>query len=260
MRTYCARTGLLVTCLLFVGAVKMSPLSLIETRFRHFGLSLPAMNESTTISVQVHASGPELEGSREYGNVVITAATDDLGTNLVPPKRDAARVEKFEEIHRYFDSQKKETDGFEFTFYVMLPPRNATTITSIKGQFEVLAGGKDEVVTLTKLLSNAGKPAVDPMLKAAGITVTPVTAKRPNEVAIEFSGDPDLLQDIELLDANDQSISGDTSDSTAKAPGIWIDTYSIQKPLDDSVVIKLRLWRGREKRTVKFEMTDLKLP
>jgi hypothetical protein len=57
---------------------------------------------------------------------------------------------------------EKKSDAFDATINLALPARKATAIKSLKGEFQVLAGGEQKVVTLTKLKSMQGKPLARP--------------------------------------------------------------------------------------------------
>ena len=126
-------------------------------------------------------------------------------------------------------------------------------------ELEVLAGGEEKVVTLTKLKSMQGKPLADPVLKAAGINgkVTKPSGDDP-ALTVDYTGGTDAIKEVEILDAAGNSVSNGRF-STGFG-GTQSVSYQLSKPLDDTMTMKMHLIVGQKTVKVPFELKDVKLP
>jgi hypothetical protein len=261
-----------VTCLLLASvvapadaAVKVQPAEIVETRMVTL-IKKPNVfsSDAPRLQLKLNVDGPELKGSTKWGRIKIAEAVDDVGTDL-KPKDDAMgfgpRGDDLEDISRFGfdDEEKKKTGTFDATIGLTLPPRKATAIKSLKGEFQVLAGGEEKVVTLTKLKSMQGKPLADPALKAAGITGTVAKASGDDPaLAIDYKGSTDAIKEVEILDASGKSVSsGRFSSGFGDQQTV---NYMLNKPLDDAMTMKIHLIVGQKAVTVPFELKDVKLP
>jgi hypothetical protein len=246
--------------LLCVAAAQVKPAQIVETReqtlIKKEGFF---SSERSRLVVKLSVSGPDVRGATKWGKVKLTEAVDDAGTDLKPKENTFAfsRGEDMDEINRFGQDEKAE--GFDVELELAVPARKATTIKSLKGEFHVLAGGEEKVVTFTKLKSMQGKPLTDPALKAAGIDAT-VGKSSGNDPAlvVDYKGAADAITKVEILDAGGDSMSsGQFSSGSGDAQNV---NYMLGKPLDDAMTLKLHLVVGQKTVAVPFELKDLKLP
>jgi len=248
-----------------LAAVKVQPAEVLETRLVTLVKKENVFSsDASRLQVKLNIDGPEIKGATKWGKVKLTEAVDDAGTDLKPKKDDSGfafgRNDDLEEISRFgMSDEEKKSNAFDVTINLALPARKAATIKSLKGEFEVMAGGEEKVVSLTKFKSMQGKALTDPVLKAAGINgkVTKPTGDDP-ALAIDYTGGTDAIKEVEILDAAGNSISnGRFSSGFGDTQNV---NYMLSKPLDDTMTMKMHLVVGQKTVKVPFELKDVKLP
>jgi hypothetical protein len=248
-----------------LAAVKVQPAEVLETRLATLIKKENVFSsDSSRLQVKLRVDGPEVKGATKWGKVKLAEAIDDAGTDLKPKKDDSGfsfgRNDDLEEISRSgMSDEEKKSSGFDVTISLALPARKASAIKSLKGEFEVMAGGEEKVVTLTKLKSMQGKPLADPVLKAAGINgkVAKPTGDDP-AFTVDYTGGTGAIKDVEILDAAGNNISnGRFSSGFGDAQNV---SYQLSKPLDDTMTMKMHLVVGQKTVKVPFDLKDVKLP
>jgi len=244
-------------------AVKVQPSEVKETRVQTLIKKENVFSSDVSrLQLTLHIDGDDIKAATKWGKVKLTEAVDDAGTDL-KPKKDSMSFgpsdDDLEDINRFGMGDEKKSDAFDATINLALPARKATAIKSLKGEFQVLAGGEQKVVTLTKLKSMQGKPLADPTLKAAGVvgTVTKPTGDDP-ALAIDYTGGTDAIKEVEILDAEGKNISNGRFSSGFG--GKQSVNYMLNKPLDDTMTMKIHLVVGQKTVTVPLELKDVKLP
>ena len=248
-----------------LAAVKVQPAEVLETRLLTLIKKENVFtSDASRLQVKLSVDGPEVKGATKWGKVKLTEAVDDAGTDLKPKKDDSGfsfgRNDDFEEISRFgMSDDEKNSNAFDVAIQLALPARKASAIKSLKGEFEVMAGGEEKVVTLTKLKSMQGKPLADPVLKAAGINgkVTKPSGDDP-ALTVDYTGGTDAIKDVEILDAAGNSVSNGRFSSGFG--GTQNVSYQLSKPLDDTMTMKMHLIVGQKTVKVPFELKDVKLP
>lgn len=222
--------------------------------------------------------------------VLVSAATDDKGTNLVDTEH---------EVSLGANMRPEASQPASVTMALKNPDRKATRVTEVRGEIELYMPGKDPNSTaeIAKFLSLSGKPLTHKALKANGIEISLVSpaqieaekkkvavAKRKElegtgydeetiktivdsavESAMRFEEsdvvlrvkDPNKrIQDIEYIDAAGESkhISVNVNDQGYTVLSTWGD-----KPAPDW---KMRIAMRTPKNLVKqpFTIKDVKLP
>ena len=263
VRSLAVASSSLLLAAVSLAAVKVQPAEVLETRMVTL-IKKVYSSDSPRLEVKLNVDGPEVKRATKWGKVKLTEAVDDAGTDLKPKQEDSgfafSRNDDLEEISRFgMSDDEKKSSAFDATINLSLPARKATTIKSLKGEFEVLAGGEEKVVTLTKLKSMQGKPLSDPTLKAAGINgkVTKAQGDDP-ALAIDYKGSTDAIKEVEILDATGASVSsGRFSSGFGDTQNV---NYMLSKPLDDTMTMKIQLVVGQKTLKVPFELKDVKLP
>jgi hypothetical protein len=109
--------------------------------------------------------------------VVVTAATDETGRDLLNPDHEPQLAENF---------QLRGEAGKPVTVSVTLknPARNATKVKEVRGEIELYMPSKDpnSVAEVAKFLSFSGKPVAHKALKANGVEMALVS---PAQLAAE---------------------------------------------------------------------------
>ena len=260
-----ASSSVVLLAAVSIAAVKVQPAEILETRLVTLIKKENVFSsDASRLQVKLNVDGPEVKGATKWGKVKLTEAVDDAGTDLKPKKDDSGfsfgRNDDFEEISRFgMSDDEKKSSAFDVTIELALPSRKATAIKSMKGEFEVMAGGEEKVVTLTKLKSMQGKPLADPALKAAGINgkVTKPSGDDP-ALTVDYTGGTDAIKEVEILDAAGTNISnGHFSSGFGDTQNV---SYQLSKPLDDTMTMKMHLIVGQKTVKVPFELKDVKLP
>jgi len=266
------RTALVVlagTAMAFAAeSVSVKPTGIVETRVREIVKSSTLGMLPSSLTVKVRVEGDAVTGASTYGKVKFTEAVDDVGTDL-RPKKEAGLFglggddEGFTKINRFMEDDKApQAKGFDMELYLGIPSRKATQIKALRGEFQVMAGGEEKTVSVTKLKSLMGKSIEDPALKAAGLTIKVLDPEKQGEgantLALELKGNINAMKKGEILDAAGKSFSdgnfsmGSESEQTT--------TYSLSRPLDDAMMLKLHLVVGQKAVTVPVDLSDLALP
>ena len=265
LRSVAVASSSLLLAAVSLAAVKVQPAEVFETRLVTLIKKENVFSsDSSRLQVKLNVDGPAVKGATKWGKVKLTEAVDDAGTDLKPKREDGnfsfSRNADLEEISRFgMSDDEKKSSAFDVTIQLSLPARKATAIKSLKGEFEVLAGGEEKTVTLTKLKSMQGKPLDDPTLKAAGIngTVTKPQGGDP-ALAIDYKGSTDAIKEVEIVDASGSSVSnGRFSSGFGDTQNV---NYLLSKPLDDTMTMKMHLIVGQKTVKVPFELKDVKLP
>jgi hypothetical protein len=206
--------------------------------------------------VQVYLRVAGLARPARRGQVVVTEATDDAGTNLVPRRVDGDA-----------EPQDLESEPGPSTRPALLarvdlglPARQARRIAVLKGELRLTAGAGSRTVKVPGVKALCGKTVDHPELTKAGISVQVGRQGRlgSHELALLFSGDgaPDVS--VTVVDAAGADISGGASGSPGKASEGWL--VHLRRPLQDTDALNLSIPAGHEVVTVPFELKDIALP
>jgi hypothetical protein len=252
-------------------SVSVKPVRVEETRSRDLGPAKDTnfFSNSPALRIVMHVDGDLVKGATSYGKVIIAEATDDAGTDLKPKKEKGFMSfgrgeDDFEKIDRFPGMRKPDAKpaGFDLGLQLAASSRKATRVKSLKGEFQVLAGGEAKQLSITKLTGLVGKTLDDPALKAAGLEVkivNPKDSKFPGGAArpsliLEVSGNANALQKIAIVDAAGQSVS-DESMTMMNTTHL-----TLNKALDDTMKLQLSLNVGQKTVTVPFDAQNIELP
>ena len=121
---------------------------------------------------------PKIRSSEvEASRVLLAAATDDSGQNLLNPEASEPQLEP---------NMRGRFGGAEtmpatiVNLELVNPDRKATTVKEVRGEIELYMPGKDSnsVAEISKFLSTSGKPLSHKALKANGVEITLLTEKQ----------------------------------------------------------------------------------
>lgn len=244
------------------------------------GKKKPMFAPESELKVTLHVEGDEVKGASSYGKLRIETATDSAGTDLKPKEErsffggsdddftsltdDMARMRMGMSDD---DKKDKPLEAFDIELKLGVSARKATTIATLKGSFQVLAGGQEKVVTAKKLSTLTGKALDDPALKDAGLTITVADPKKakasifgsdPNSITLQIKGDLKNLADVEILDAKGESVSNSTMSTGEEDNKTY--TYGLEQPPDDTLQLRIKVLVGQKTVNVPFELKDVPLP
>jgi hypothetical protein len=254
--------------------ITVAPQSITETRVRQIAKDDGHTFFSSSpggLVLTLHVYGGDADAAKSVGFLKLTEAVDDSGTSLMPDKNAftgfGVPAGEFEAISRNrFDNDNSDhsakSNGFDTELHLGVSSRKAVKIKSLKGEFQILAGGKASVVSISNPKDHFGKPLTDPQLKAAKLSVTLAAdssaADDPRKLQLEIKGDDGgAIQQVEITDAAGKKIS---DESFTMSMGDEKTThFTLSKPVD-AAVVKIHLSVGQEKQTVPFDLHDIALP
>lgn len=272
--------GLALVCLIGLQAraadeasaekVSVEPVSLSEQRFRGIDGEGPRFGGGDELEIVLRVHGPGVEKATSYGHVKVERAVDDLGNDLKPDRKGPPSFgeDRFVQIDaRRSGMLKKDESGFRMKMRLKSAARKASTI-QVKGEFQVLAGGRPLTVTVKNVSSQTGKQLDDPQLKEAGVQVkvleptseadTSVAGVRLKGLPLEIKGAVWAVRKVELLDKTGKNlIEGQFTQHLKDEQKV---TYQLLRPLDDTMTLKMQLLAGQRMVKVPFELKDVELP
>ncbi len=217
--------------------------------------------------VRLELAGKPVESAFLMGKVKVTASKLDKGDLKPSGKESFSGVyDDFQPIPRMPDIEgipwspkDKATLAIDF----MLPPRAATTITSLEGTI-TLMGGKTQELKFTGMARKLGK-LNDKTLDTAGLTISVV--KPPEDwgvtpghaIAMEVAGDVQKIQDVLLTDAKGEVLQASVVlDSEKNKKHFFMLSMDSEIPAD--AVLRVTVIPKPELVEVPFKLSNIKLP
>lgn len=256
--------------------ITVTPVELVETRAKQFKQKVKFAAESE-LKLTLYVEGDKVNDATSYGKIEFDEVADDAGGDLKPKKKKGmfsfgGGGDEFTSLRngQMGMRQEKGEDGFRMELKIAASSRKATKISRLKGQFQVLAGGEKKTVAVKKVKSHIGKKIEDPALKAAGLEVRIVDPKKKqggafdfgmgggDSLPIEFKGDLNVLQEVEIVDAAGKSVTSGYMSTGSDDKKTY--SYDLKKPLDDKMTVKIELMVGLKTITVPFDLKDIELP
>ncbi len=215
------------------------------------------------VVVTVRIEGEQAKGATHYGQIKITEAVDDTGKSLKPSEDRAsfAGEDGFTEITRMrMGDEKPRNMETKIDLRLEVPARNATKIARLKGSFQVKAGGQEKVVSVPKVKALLGQSLKDPALAAAKLQIKLAKAGEPGgepTLTMEVTGPIAAIQNADVLDAKGAKVNNGYSKSGGETT-----TYALtlERPLDDTMTLKLSLIVGQKIVDVPLDLKDIPLP
>jgi hypothetical protein len=249
----------------------VSAISVAETRYRNLAGEESMFGDRSGTELLIRVQGAAVDGATSYGQLKLTEATDDTGTDMKPKKGGMSmNDEAFTPIQSGMLGmlQKKGEKGFRVKLELGSAARKAAKIRSVKGEFQVLADGKQAAATVKNIPALVGKSIEDPQLKQAGVQIKVVDPKKAgsgmlgggddNSLSLQITGAITAVQEVEVLDKAGKSVTqGSMSSGSEKESNV---TYQLKQPLDDTMTLKVKLVIGQKTVKVPFELKDIALP
>ena len=220
---------------------------------------------SDNLKVVLSLKGPEAESSIRYGDLKLQEAADDKGASLIPAKAifdDSAKFKDYPNaFFRKFDlKQKRPAAAAQIEFHLAPSARAATKIVRLRGTFSLAQQGTIKTVELTSLKSSGDKKKLDiPAEAGLGITLVVKPGKDVKSIGLEITGDENALESIEVLNAAGEKVSNGIS-SWSFNNGPAHKSLDLEKPLDDSMKLVVKIAVDRKIVTVPFDLKDIALP
>jgi len=246
--------------------VTVTPVMIRETRTRELVKPDPAASRffSSELEITLKLSGKELDGATEYQLPTVSEAIDDTSASLVDKENPFSG---FQQIQRHsFGPQAQKTpptSDFEVKVSLKVPARNAKALKSVKGAVKVRAGGEKKEVLVKSPGAMAGKAIEDPALTAAKVGIKFADAKagkpaNPRELMLDITGDRTPIKSMEVIGADGNAVSNGFSSFTFNGNTQY--SVSLNKPLDETMSLRVSLIIGQQVLDVPFELKDLPLP
>jgi hypothetical protein len=260
MRTYSWLPFLLAAGLHLQAAVQIVPARIEEVRT----LILVDDKVSRTppsLKLTLSLSGPEAESAVRYGNLKLEEAVDDKGTSLIPTNdtfHDAAKFKDYSNAFFRKSSFGGKSDP-QVELHLALAPRQATTLTRLRGTLDLAEQGTLQTIELAALKGGGKKVLPVPPNAGVGITATLASSDAVRSIAVEITGDESVIESLEVVDASGRKIT-DGMSSWSINGGPVKKTLSLRQPLDDSMKLVAKLALNRKVTKVPFDLKDIKLP
>ncbi len=215
-------------------------------------------SQSSSLTVQLLISGPEVEAFSHYAQIQPTEARDDSGQSLVR-KQSPFGQNQFRELNReqmWFFEDNPPKDQIKIDVNLMAPTRKATKIKVLKGSLQLQSSITKAVTFPAKIT----KAINDKVLKAAGVVIE-ITQVNKTKGSIQLkTRDPKKLVhgNLEILDAKGKKISqGYSSFGFNNQRTITLDTNG---KLPAGSIVRVLIVESRKTIDVPFELKDIPLP
>jgi hypothetical protein len=186
--------------------------------------------------LEIHLELPEISAADVAAvRTIVTTAVDDTGRNLVPDDTGKAGLQPTRRPQGRFGGSAKETRPASVTLELKNPARKADVVGIVSGEVELYMPGRDpnSVATFPKFMAQAGRPLVDPALKANGVEIT---------VMGKEQLDAEKKRQLEKLkqEAKKKGMTGEELEERLAEFG-----SEFLKPEEGDVVLKLKAPEGR---------------
>lgn len=250
------------------GPMRVELLGLGETRV-HL-MNLPEGSDQEPLRrqtrMQFQLTGERLPDVVRIGQVMITNAEDDAGSQLVDQSKitdEALNETRPVEISQAVIRQ----GGLTMNAAMDAAKRSATKLTALEGSIAVAYAGEVIEVTIPNPLDQSGKILEHPALKELGLVVSVLAAdeffdvpRREQLVGLQISGNEKLFKEAKFYDEWMDEIQSRGRPTQTKA-GEPAMLYQMQRTFlkpGDSMV--LTLYRSLDEELVKFSIKDIELP
>jgi hypothetical protein len=238
-----------------------------------------------TLTIKLYISGADIAAARLCGALKSVAAADDLGTELKMKPTVPGNVPGVGErfipalFARAVNSSKAATDptaprrDVEVQISLTSPPRRASEIQSIHGEFTILAGGTEEAIDVANVKSAIGGAMPNARLQSLGLELTAVSAAdtgtlspakvflQPGQVRLlgiqVNAANANILQSMEIVDGG-KVVAKESISSTAK--GVRTTYFDGSGPLTDSAALRVHVLSGTSAVRVPIDISHIRLP
>lgn len=218
------------------------------------------------IELNLRATGKDVDNARSYGDIKVTKAVDDLGTDLSKSGDDEASSTRMQQVHKFGMDEKEQGFRFDLTLPVVAP-RNAKSIKLVEGTVTVIAGGTQKFVEVPIKPESYGKPVDDPALKELGVTFTLSDPKAggtgfkmgdDQSVTAQIGGKIEALGEVKVVDGSGNAISNGSMWS--ESGGGRVASYFVNGKLPEGAKVRIEVWPGQKTVTVPFKFENVELP
>jgi hypothetical protein len=265
------KTHLLIGLLLAGGlsgvaqaAVEVVPFRIEETRVIEFGDDKVSRSPAS-LTLTLSLIGPEAESSIQYGNLKLEAAVDDKDTSLIPAEdtfHDAAKFKEYSNAFfrkSNFGSDNNKPAAPEVELDLALPARSATKIVHLRGSLELAGAGTLRTIEVAAL-KGAGKKALTlPAGAPVGITVDVPSGDNVRSISLDMTGDESALESASVVDAAGRKVSNGMSSWSINGGPVQ-KSLELDRPLDDSMKLVVKVTLDRKIIKVPFDLKDVTLP
>jgi len=228
-----------------------------ELRIKKYTPDTKLGNDSLWVRVEIE--GPAVAKALKYGNLKITKAVDDAGTDLHnaagPNASDSVAMKAYSRLDR-------KSGKLPIDVKMKAPPRGAKSI-ALQGSIDLLTASDTTKAEFAGTKVDTEIDLKDPALEAAGVKIRVVKAPGPkNEKALTLliDGNEDSFEDVEIDFAGKPARPASTAVAKAAGNKPRNRYFYFADKLPESFTLRVLLLKGAKTVTVKIDFEKLELP
>ncbi len=229
------------------------PLELREERVKP--LEKTAFSGMSALTIRAELKGPAVKQAAKYGNLKVSDARDDGGTDLFL-KDDPFFGTNYPDMKLVDDFSRKE-DRLGFSIRLKTAPRTAKKL-SVKGSLDLLVAGTRVNADFPKVRSLSGSELKHPELEALKVKIKITKVEKTLDYVLE--GSDSLIEEIVLLDKAGKKINTAGTGSFSFGKGSKAYQLHFAQPIDATATLRVTVLKGARVVTVPFVFSNLELP
>jgi hypothetical protein len=210
---------------------------------------------SNALTVRGVLQGPAVKQASKYGNLKVSEAKDDTGTDLIV-KGDSFSATNRPDLNPISDFARKD-DKLNFDVKLKTPLRTAKSI-SVKGTIDLVVGGERVHADFPKVKALANSELKHAELTALGLKFK--LAKVEKSISYTMEGNEALIEEILLLDKTGKKVPSQGTSSFRLGKGPKNYDIGFGQAIDADATLRITLLKGARQVAVPFAFDKLELP
>ncbi len=215
--------------------------------------------EIPTTTFTLEFQGADLEGVTHWFGLKLTAAQDDVGTDLRVDRfgQDAGgeSPEAIDRDHMWFGADEQPTDRLKLDLDLGPTPRKATELKRLAGTV-TMRRATLETATIGGISKRVGKRLEHPLLKDRGVTID-VEAFGDGSIELKIRGELAAVTGFGVVDAAGNDLeAGSSYWSSGDEKSLTLS----EDRIDERSKLVFKVATASEDFAVPFEVKGLKLP
>ncbi|GAB4144734.1 MAG: hypothetical protein Tsb009_16560 [Planctomycetaceae bacterium] len=246
--------------------ISVKPVAVREYRFQ---LLVPQKRTysifGNALNIILRFKGDELAKATRYGKIQVTEAKDNNGKSIEFSKGSSylkTRMSKIPRSTYNVAGEKSSPDEVEILLPLDVPPRSATSLTTVKGQMTfVISKTTDITIPASKLQDLIGKAIPDPTLKKYGLKATVSSynsGKTGTRLQLKIEGEKrKSVLEVHFFDPAGKKVSF----SSFIFPGFRSSSATVRssKPIPEGSTIKITVETEVKEIVADFDLKDIPL-
>lgn len=242
--------------------IKVTPVAVSESRFH---LLIPTEKKryySNSLSVVLRFEGEGIVRATRYGKLTVQPTKTDTGA-IVKPRRvfGANRLQNLNRNSFSALGKKLPNNQFEIPIRFELPPRDAKSLSSLKGKVTFGIGKVEKVVIpVSKMKDLVGSNIDNPLLTKLGLTINVAKfSKGPRHSAnFKITGKKrDAVLSADLIDPAGKKVN--LSSFVFRSFNSTNASVSTSRPLPEGSTVQIALETSRTDTEIEFDFKDIPL-